>query len=180
MPRSVDELVDEEDPAWAELVNQVAQAQVTVRILPVDVRTAEQTLYRLQVTTRSMMGAVALNCGGLVIDHGWLRILGGAAEGLPSLGEANGMSDPNEGDRLPPSLVVAFDVLGGQFAVNGGGLRAESGEVCYFGPDTLAWHPIGVGYSKFVFWALGGGLTDFSEHLRWPGWEQEVGDIPPS
>ena len=34
-------------------------------------------LSRLQVTARSMMGALALSSGGMLVDHGWVRLLGG-------------------------------------------------------------------------------------------------------
>ena len=74
-------------------------------------------------------------------------------------------------------LLVAFDVLGGRFAVNGGRLSGKPGEVCYFGPDTLTWAPIGGGHEHFVTWAIAGGLDKFYRHLRWPGWEREVGVV---
>jgi hypothetical protein len=54
-------------------------------------------------------------------------------------------------------LEVAWDVMGGRFAINGGGLDAEVGEVCYWGPDSLDWTGIGGGHFGFVGWALGGG-----------------------
>jgi hypothetical protein len=69
--------------------------------------------------------------------------------------------------------------MGGRFAINGGGLDAEPGEVCYWAPDTLDWTGIGGGHSRFVGWALGGGLTDFYESLRWDGWEGEVAALAP-
>ena len=91
-------------------------------------------------------------------------MLGAGAPGLPSLAAAN--------DR-PGAQTAAYDALGGRFAINGGALGGESGEVCYFGPDTVAWTPIGGGHTAFVQWALEGGLAEFYADLRWPGWEQE-------
>ncbi len=38
----------------------------------------------------------------------------------------------------PGCLVVGHDVVGGTFAINGGALPCDLGEVCYFGPDTWA------------------------------------------
>ncbi len=126
----------------------------------------------MQVTTASFLGALAGECGAILIEHGWLRILGAGAQDLPGLHEVNRLSD-----GPPPFLEVAWDVLGGRFAINGGGLNAPPGEVCYWGPDTLDWTPIGGGHSAFVSWALTGGTTDFYDGLRWPGWKHEVGSL---
>jgi hypothetical protein len=70
------------------------------------------------------------------------------------------------------------DVLGGRFAVNGGGLDAAPGDVCYWAPDTLQWTGLGGGYSAFLAWSLSPGLTDFYSTLRWPGWQAEVDSLP--
>ena len=71
-------------------------------------------------------------------------------------------------------LVVGFDVLGGRFALNGGALTGDHGEVNYWGPDTLEWQPIGTGHSGWIEWSLSGGLSDFYASMRWPGWEVEA------
>lgn len=36
----------------------------------------ETALLATQVTTRSPMGAVVYHTGGILVDHGWIRILG--------------------------------------------------------------------------------------------------------
>jgi hypothetical protein len=77
---------------------------------------AEACLLALQVTARSTLGALALHTGGVVIDHGWLRLLGGGHGRLPSLATANGVTDGQQ----PPVLLIGFDVLGGRFAIDGG------------------------------------------------------------
>lgn len=74
----------------------------------------------------------------------------------------------------PPYLVIALDVLGGRFAVNGGGLPGAPGQVAYFGPDTLDWLPTQLSHSAFVEWAFTGDTAAFYEDLRWNGWESEV------
>jgi hypothetical protein len=165
------------DPAWPALRRQLARAAVPVRVLPAP--PGPDVLYRLQVTTASVLGALALQTGGLVLEHGWLRLLGGGAEGLPDLAAANGLPDPADPDAGPPPfLVVAHDVLGGLFALDGGGLGIAPGEVCSWGPDTLEWTGLGAGHAAFLAWALDGGAAEFYEGLRWPGWEQEVAAVP--
>lgn len=174
--RPLAELVDVAESAWPTTKAVLEDAGEGAVALPVDRGDAEVCLWRLQVTVGSVLGALALHTGGLIIDHGWLRILGGGSGVLPDLATANGLGD------VPPvaplkKLVVAFDAVGGRFAVNGGGLPGPMGEVHYFAPDTLAWEPLGVGHGSFVQWALQGGIEAFAESLRWPGWQAEVSQL---
>jgi hypothetical protein len=169
--RSLDELMHVEQPAWPELHDRLEAAGSEVAVLPVDGDAGERTLHALQVTAGSTLGALALHTGGVVCDHGWLRLLGAGADGLPSLAVANALPSGDHGP--PPSLTIAYDVLGGRFAIDGGALANVPGEVCYFGPDTLGWTPIGGGHTAFVRWVLDGGTAGFYADLRWPGWEQE-------
>jgi hypothetical protein len=140
----------------------------------VERRDAERCLYRLQVTTRSVLGALAFHSGGVLVDHGWLRLLGGGHHPLPDLATTNLVGPPSEGTSPPSSLHVARDVVGGIFAINGGALPGSLGHVCYFAPDALEWQPLGIGHGDFVAWAVGGGTDDFYSDLRWTGWERET------
>ena len=174
--RTSAELADVSDPAWHRLRELVDQ-NATARVLPVVPEAGQAVLFRLQVTAGSTLGALALNCGGLLLDHGWLRILGGGTSELPDLASANGLGAPSSEQGPPGSMTVAYDVLGGIFAVNGGDLPGDLGEVHYWGPDTLDWTPIGSGHTSFVHWALSGGLQDFYQDLRWPGWVEETSSL---
>ena len=174
MVRSIEELIDVPDPAWPRL--EAAARGDGVRVLPVSREQGREVLYRLQVTARSGLGALALNCGGILVDQGWLRLLGGGAPGMPDLATANGLGDPAEG-RQPGAMFVAVDVLGGRFAIDGGSLQVAMGKVCYFGPDTLGWESLDIGHHDFVLAMLGGAATTFYENLRWPGWQEEVAGV---
>jgi hypothetical protein len=74
--RSVDELVNKTDPGWTLVKDWIKSAKNKVEILPVDQAKAKDALYKTQVTTRSPMGAVIFMTGGILIDDGWIRILG--------------------------------------------------------------------------------------------------------
>ena len=114
---------------------------------------------------------MALNTGGILIDHGWLRLLGGGPPPL-NLAMANGLDAvPHES---PSSLLVAFDILGGKYSINGGSLPGPAGDVWYFAPDTLEWSSLGLGYGDFVAWSMSDRLASFSTSLRWHGWEAEA------
>lgn len=177
MPRSVAELTAVEDPAWPAIAAAIADAPLPVHALPIARAAGEQVLERLQVTTRSALGALALECGGLLVDHGWLRVLGGGAPCMPDLASANGVGDA-QASSAPGSLLVAADILGGRFAVDGGALGVEPGQVCYFAPDTLRWEGLDLGHGDFVLAMLGGATSQFYDGWRWPGWEHECAALP--
>ncbi len=123
--RSVQQLVEIAVPAWPEVVDAVAAAPAQVEVLSVERADAERALHRPQVTAASYLGAIVLNSGGLLIDHGWLRILGGGTSQLPDVAEASPMPRDEDPEPTPPPwLIVAYDVLGGRFAINGGGLTS--------------------------------------------------------
>ncbi|WP_030963632.1 DUF2625 family protein [Streptomyces sp. NRRL S-378] len=185
--REIDELIDVEDPAWPLLVQELSATDVPVEVLPVDAAAARACLGQLQVSARSNLGGIVLRCGGLLVDGGWLRIYGSPGDagpgGLPGLAEVNAM--PSSFDpawRPEAGLVVAHDVLGGVFALNGrdarrSGRPGEPGEVVYFAPDSLGWEALGAGHSAWLSWILAGGLQEFYEGLRWDGRCAEVAGL---
>lgn len=190
--RTLDELTATDDPAWPLLTAAIAESPVAATALrpAEDPSGAETCLRQLQVTTRSHLGAMALHSGGLLIDGGWLRVYGGAGtglpDGLPSLGAVNGVpAAPDPGWVPEAALVLAHDVLGGTFALNGGdpaaaGRPGSPGEMTYFAPDTLAWEALGAGHGAWLTWLLsaddtGGSVLDgFYASLRWPSWRTDV------
>ncbi|MFU8870532.1 DUF2625 family protein [Micromonospora sp. SL4-19] len=157
-----------DESAWGEVSAAVATAPYPVQVLPAEPARASACLAALEITTRSWLGAVVANTGGLLVDHGWLRVLGSGHGGLPDVYTE---SDPGTG-----LVVVGYDVLGGQFAW----AQARAGArptVHYFGPDDLGWLDLEQGYADWLYAVLAGSLTRFYENLRWPGWEAEVADL---
>jgi hypothetical protein len=169
---SIDELLSDE-PAWPLVGEWLATATNHVRVVPVERAQGERTLQLLRVTTRAPLGALALETAGLLIDHGWLRVLGGEGGELRwGLASWNGLAGPPT--RIEGALIVAHDVVGGFFAVNGGVFAGNEGSVFYFAPDTLDWLDTEMGYSELIRWVCAGDLAGFYADLRWPGWEAEV------
>jgi hypothetical protein len=81
-----------------------------------------------------------------------------------------------EGQR-PPFVLVADDVVGGFFAIDGG-VWGTQGNVHYFAPDTLVWEDLEKGYTDFLRWAFAGDLAGFYADYRWIGWERDVEAAP--
>ncbi len=74
------------------------------------------------------MGAIALETGGILIDHGWLRFLGSGHERMRgSLLTWNANGGMIESHLLKNAFIVAHDVVGGFFALNGGAFPGKLG-----------------------------------------------------
>lgn len=172
--RTAAELADVDQPLWQRLRPVIEESEADVRILPVDPARGRDVLHRLQVTTRSGLGALACHTGGLVADDGWVRVLGGGGAGLPDLATVNGLGEPEPDTEPPGSLIVGFDVLGGRFAIDGGALGVAPGMVCHRGPGSPDWSGLGVGHTNWVEWVCEDGLAELYERLRWPDWRAEV------
>ncbi|WP_037569243.1 DUF2625 domain-containing protein [Phaeacidiphilus oryzae] len=182
--RDVNDLINIADPAWPLLLEELSASEVAVEVLPVDAEMGRASLLQLQVSARSFLGGIVLNCGGLLVDGGWLRIFGSPRDVgprcPPSLAGINAMPQAfDSGWRVEAGLVIAHDVLGGVFALNGGepahaGRPGDPGEIVYFAPDSLRWEALGAGHSAWLSWILSGGLEQFYENLRWDGWRSEV------
>ncbi len=172
--RSYAELLSN-DPAWPE-IDEAIRASPRVTVLPCDPAAARACLEGLQVTTRSPLGALAHETGGLLIDHGWLRLLGA---GHPRFTRTLGGWNAELGIPLSSMVVVGDDAIGGIFAINGGALGPALGKVHYYAPERLAWENMGVGHGQFVHWAIGGDVAKFYECARWEGWEQEAEQLEP-
>jgi hypothetical protein len=167
------------DPAWPHVRTWIADAENEVVVVASTRERGEHVLHLLQVTSRSILGAVALETGGILVDRGWLRILGcGSARMQASLASWNGLGSAAV-EPLERAFLVAHDAVGGFFAVDGGALGGERGEVRYLAPDTLVWERLADGYSDFVAWTLAGDLDGFYDGLRWPGWENELAKLSP-
>ncbi len=172
---SLKALINENDPGWY-FVNQcIETAKNKVEILSVDTSKANEALYKMQVTTRSPMGAVVYMTGGLLIDNGWLRILGSGSlklkRNLPDWNKGKGI---NVFGQDVPFLVIADDVIGGFFILNGGGFGGDLGNVYYFSPDNLEYEPLNLTYTDFLNFCFNYNLDEFYKGYRWANWKEDV------
>ena len=161
-------------PGW-ELVEEWLNKLRTSEILPRDESRAQSELLGLQVTTRSLMGALVYGSSDIVIDGNWLRVLGSGCErmkrGIYSFNLGKSFS---EAGQMPSYLLVVDDILGEFFAINGGAFDDKAGNVFYYAPDSGEWEDTQLGYSQFLYWALCGDVSKFYELYRWDGWRDEV------
>ncbi len=173
--RPLSQLIEIAEPGIRLVHEWMREATNPVEELPGERAAGERALLALQVTSRSPMGALALETGGLLVDHGWLRILGGGHPRLPRpIHEWNLIREPGRATRLPGAILVGDDVLGGFFAINGGGIGPAMGHVYYFAPDSLEWEDVASSYSEWLVGMMSGDLEKFYAGFRWPDWQKEI------
>lgn len=173
--RSLRELTEVTDPAWPELLRRIQGASNPVVLLPADPERGRRTVEAVQAPVSTVLGAFSMHVGGLLVDEGWLRLLGcGHPRLRAGLLEWNGLGGPGGFPGIGGAVIVAHDVLGGVFAVNGGGLFGALGELNYWDPREAAWAPLEVKYPSFVVWALEGDLQQLYSDSRWDDWDRDV------
>ena len=175
--RPLGELLDPDENGLKDVRNWASEAIRSVEWLPGAPEAGEQTLHWLQITTRSPMGALACSTGGLLVDEGWVRVLGSGCERLN-----RGLRDWNqtaEGQRFADGLLVGDDAVGGMFAVDTGKVSGNTGEMLYFAQDTLEWEPLELGYSDWLWFLFTGDLETFYADWRWNGWRADIEKLSP-
>jgi hypothetical protein len=176
--KKAEELIDKKDPGWVIVEGWIKTAKNKVEILPVDELKAKEALFHTQVTTRSPMGAIVFMTGGLLIDDGWIRILGsGNSRFTRTLPDWNKGKSFNEFGETPPFLLIADDAIGGFYLLNGGGLGTDVGKIYYFSPDNLEYEQLDITYSEFLEFCFNNNLDKFYEGNRWNGWREEVSKL---
>lgn len=168
--KKLTELVDDEGSAMPLIRSWIDSSLSDCRVFP-PASDREKVLLETQVSTRSPLGAVVYETGGILIDSGWLRVLG---SGGSLINRTCPGWNRGRGDGL---FLFADDAVGGLFALNGGTLGDDCGKVYYWAPDCLHWQPLGVGYTDWLHWAIAGSLVDFYSTLRWCGWQNHVATL---
>jgi hypothetical protein len=177
--KTVSDLLEKNEPAWDLVKKWIKEADNKVEILPKENSKAEVELEKSQVSTKSPLGAVIYETGGILVDGGWIRILGSGSTKLKrGLMEWNkGKSYLKEIDQ-PSFLLIADDPIGGFYAINYGALGKNGyGKVFYFAPNTLQWESLDIGYSEFLMFCFSGDLKQFYKDLRWNDWKKDLATL---
>lgn len=176
--RPLNELIDQNDSGW-KLVNEwIGTAKNKVEVLLADPQKAKDALYYTQVTTSSPMGAIVYKTGGILIDNGWIRILGSGSEKLNrSLPDWNKGKSFKEFGEAPSFFLIADDALGGFYILNGGAFGTDLGKVYYFAPDNLEYEQLDISYSEFLEFCFNNDLDKYYSGSRWENWKQEVSEL---
>jgi hypothetical protein len=176
--QTMEELINTTDPAWPIVQKWIDSAKNKVEILELDPAKGREALYNAQISTYSTLGSVIYNTGGILVDKGWIRILGsGSARLSRSVADWNkGKSISAFGDK-PSFLLVADDAVGGFFAINYGAFGSDLKNIYYLAPNSLNWEPLGFGYGEFILFCFESDLNKFYKGLRWSTWNQFIANL---
>lgn len=173
--RELAELIDQKRSGWHSVKQWLQEAINSYEVLPCNLAQARADLHQLQITTFSPLGAILYETGGILIDNGWLRILGSGHTRLSRT--LASWTHLLNAELTFQALLIADDASGGFFALNGGGLGKDLGGIYYLAPDTLEWESLDTNYSGFLHWALCGDLDLFYKNVRWTGWREETASM---
>jgi len=151
------------DPAWPDVLEWIKAARNTAEILPPDAAQRDEIRKVVGVSLESALGAVIHESGGILVDHGWLRLLGSGNAKIPRCARP---------DRK--WILVGDDVVGGFFA-----LHPPEGEVRYLAPDSLEWEAMGIKYSAWFRWCLTDALGKFYQDYRGSDWKERLQTLEP-
>lgn len=172
--KSLSELTDTSEPAWIFVEEWIKNADVKVVVLPKDNTRADREIETAQITTHSPMGAVIYETGGIIIEDGIIRILGSGNSKLN-----RGMMEWNRdksfiNSETPKFLLIADDVFGGFFAINGGLFSPDYlGKVFYLAPDTLKWENLDLSYSDFLLFCFSKEINEFYSDFKWKTFDKD-------
>lgn len=166
------------DYNWHRIQKWNEMSKNQIKMYPADTSRARFSLNQASIDQNSTLGAFVFHCGGLVVDNGWLRVLG---SGCPEF--KRGLVDWNNGKKAMANdtaqfLMIADDVIGGFFALAvSPNIRLESAIVYYKGPHDLSWSATGMRYSDFLRFCFFGQIKEFYDAFRWKGWDKEIQSI---
>lgn len=177
--KTADQLINYADPGWKPIKALIDSAVNKVQIMPVDTNQARGAMEELQIGTDNALGTVIYMTGGLLIEQGWIRILGSGSNKL-----TRAVPSWNKGKTLteetvkPPYLLVADDALGGFFAMNLGGLGNDGRKMYYLCPWTLQWQALGMSYKEFLQFCFESDLEEFYKPYMSKNWKFDVELLP--
>lgn len=150
-------------PAWLDVEGWLRAGMLPLEILPADLDRRDAVLKDVGVSLGSALGSIIHETGGLLVDYGWIRILGSGHVRLPRTARVE-----------PPLVHVADDAVGGFFA-----LLPPEGSVGYLAPDTLEWEDLEMKYSAWLRWCLTDQVATFYQDYRAPDWQDRVRTLGP-
>lgn len=172
--QSADNLIDSTNSAWPDIGLLRKSATNKVIILPATPANGRRVIIQLQQSTRSTLGAVAYHTGGILIDSGWIRILG-SGHSLMKRDLAQWNKNKSVGKKF---LLIADDAIGGFYLLNTGDLGPDTGNVYYLSPKDLVYKSLGTDYYGFLQFCFTGDLDMYYKGLRWKTWRTDLEKLP--
>ena len=173
--KTLHELIQLETSTYQELLELQHNATSRTTFLTLDnVVEAEDALLLYQAPTNSYFGTIIYKTGGVLINDGWLRILGGGSSKLSPIHVWNHRLT----NRIDYQLIIAYDVLGGYFFIENKENDSASSVVFYFSPQNFTVSSVAVNYKTFIQYCFTEQLTEFYKNYYWATWQQDIQSLP--
>lgn len=174
--KPLSELTKNQQKGWDVISQWSSNGKNKIEILPKDNLRADSVLFKTQLSASSPIGAVVFGCGGILIEDGWIRILGSGCKQFD-----RSISDWNKGKSSvkfkdqSSYLLVGDDIIGGIYGMKTSGIdEIGIGKIYYFGPNSLRWEATGLSYTGFINFCFSGNLESFYGDFHWSGWNEEI------
>lgn len=171
--KTANQLIDSVNSAWPAIYSQATVARNSVNVLPATPANAKQSISQLQKSNKTTLGAVVYHTGGLLVDGGWIRILGAGSSAVK-----RNLPQWNKNKTMGKKFtLVADDAIGGYFMINDGELGTDTGAIYYLSPKTLDYKSLSFNYTQFLEFCFNGDLDKFYKGLRWKTWQEDVKNL---
>ncbi len=174
--KPLSELIRNQQKGWDVISQWSLSATNKIEIFPKEGLRADSVLYKMQLAASSPIGAIVFGCGGILVDDGWIRILGSGCKQFD-----RNISDWNKGKSSirfkdqSSYLLIGDDIIGGIYGMKTSGIDENGiGKVYYFGPNSLRWEATGLSYTGFINFCFSGNLESFYGDFHWSGWNEEI------
>lgn len=151
---------------WKQIESMFNKSDKNVQIIYHNVVSEDE----LKVQLDKVLTSIMENTAGVAIDN-WIRILGHSGENHLGVISVNELCKENS--FFKGLLIVAYDAVGGVFAINLERFEEGRGNVWYFAPDTLEWEDFEMNYSEFIAWTVQGDTDEFYADMRWKDWKKD-------
>lgn len=151
---------------FEKLTNMVRQSEKNITI-HTELFCAEENKL-LGINDDSLMGVIVSYTSGIAIDN-WIRVIGQQHKERKGIFAYN----KQKNSLTEGMLLVAYDIVGGIFAVNLNRFKENELSVWYFAPDTLEWECLDLTYPQFITWLINGDTDTFYKNMRWHSWKTD-------
>lgn len=166
----------QENKLWNDLKNMFQDSKKDIRIYEGNYTIGNIETEKNGINSNSVLGVIISFTSGICIDN-WIRIVGQQCDNRNGISYYNSIEMNQMHLELSDMLLVAYDVIGGVFAINRGKFAEGAKKVWYFAPDTLEWECLEMSYSEFIAWVAQGDTDEFYNSMRWNQWQEDCKNI---
>lgn len=143
------------DTIWEEICKTIRNSQNEIKICPIE----HSNSIDFHKIRDPYLSSIINNSSGIRINK-WIHLLGHDSNGTKGFDFFN-----NTFSNLGV-IIIAYDLIGGLFAINTEMLRTGKNHILYFAPDKLEWEDLEFDYLNFLNWCFNGDISVFYDFMK--------------